>query len=467
MTDKTRDHKIFHFFAEISAVPRISGDTSPIAEYLTEFAHSRGLEYRRDSSDNVIIKKPASAGYENAPAVILQAHTDMVGDGSADALRKMRRDGVTLIDEGDFIRADDTTLGADDGFGMAYVLTLLDGEEYEHPPIEAIFTSNEEIGLLGASALDLSDINGRLMINLDSDVEGEFTAGCAGGVRLDIRLPVLREMCVGYSYNLKISGLAGGHSGMEIDKGRINAIKLAAEIIDSVDGVLATIQGGSADNAIAAFAECGFKSERKYAEICDTLSDIKKKYAKETGLSLLLTEGDDTVSLTKDRSAKILSLIEKIPSGVVEMSAETSSPLTSANQGMVSMSDMEFRLAISLRSSSDTKKEALKEEIKTLCTMLGASVKESGDYPGWEYRNQSNLREIMVETYRNIYNSEPKVINIHAGLECGIFARGLSGLDCVSIGANIKDIHTRAEKLDADSFIRVFEYLIKVLKRIN
>ncbi len=463
----TKYKNLFRYFAEVAAVPRVSGNTAPIAEYLVRFAEEHGLYAERDGADNVIIKKPASAGYEEHEPIILQGHTDMVADGDEAAIERLSSEGVELRLDGEFIRAAGTTLGADNGVAMAYMLTLLDDASLAHPAIEAVFTSNEEIGLLGAKALDTSGLAGRRMINLDSDAEGEFTVGCAGGLRMDIRLPVLRDYADGFSYRLIISGLRGGHSGTEINAGRVNAIKLCGEIMSKVGGVISSIDGGNADNAIASNCECLFTSELKYVEINDVLTEYKTKYESETGLKLILTEGDYSLPLTAEATNKVLLLIETVPSGVVKMSEEVAGAVrTSANQGIAKMYDEEFALTLSLRSSSDEEKAELRDAVTMFCSGIGAECTEHGDYPGWEYTGSSSLTERMSEMYRGMYGAEPRILEIHAGLECGIFARAIPSLDCVSIGADVFDIHTRDERLSIESFVRVWEYLCEVIRSL-
>ncbi len=463
----TKYKNLFRHFAQVAAVPRVSGNTAPIADHLVRFAEERGLTAERDSADNVIIKKPASAGYEEHEPIILQGHTDMVADGDEAAIERLCAGGVELRLDGELIRAVGTTLGADNGVAVAYMLTLLDDVSLPHPAIEAVFTSNEEIGLLGAKALDTSRLAGRRMINLDSDAEGEFTVGCAGGLRIDIRLPVLRDYADGFSYRLIISGLRGGHSGTEINDGRVNAIKLCGEIMSRIGGVISSLDGGNADNAIAANCECLFTSDLKYVEINDILTEFRAMYDNEPSLKLLLTEGDYSLPLTAEATNKVLLLIETVPSGVVKMSEEVAGAVkTSANQGIAKMHDEEFCLTLSLRSSSDDEKYELRDAVMLLCSGIGAECTEHGDYPGWEYTGTSALTEIMSRIYKSMYGVEPKILEIHAGLECGIFARAIPSLDCISIGADVFDIHTRDERLSAKSFIRVWEYLCEVIRSL-
>ncbi len=462
-----KNGKIFEFFDEISKIPRASENTSGIAAYLADFAEARGLEYIRDGADNVIIKKPATIGYEERPTIILQGHTDMVGVSEAGDFDFENR-AINIGFEGDFIFAEDTTLGADDGVAMAYMLAILDADNIPHPSIETVFTSNEEIGLLGAAALDTSSLFGRLMINIDSDVEGEFTVGCAGGIRLDIELPTKREANTARLYKLEISGLSGGHSGTEINSGHINAIKLTGEILTAVGGRISELNSGCADNAIPAEAVCIFASKMESYEISGILNKIREKYLKnERAMKFSLQDYSADTVLDKKSSDSATSLINSLPSGVVKMSESVPGAVeTSANAGIAKTDADCFRLTMSLRSSVASEKEELKEKIYNITSSYGAITSEHGEYPEWEYKEDSYLREKMLSVYKEMYGCEPKILNIHAGLECGIFARKLSGLDCISLGPDNFDIHTPKERLSIQSFIRVFEYLKKVLKEI-
>lgn len=461
----------FRFFAEISRIPRGSGNTAPIADYLVNFANARGLEVHRDAADNVVIKKPATPGLEGRPAVIFQGHTDIVAEKDEGVDIDMEKEGVRIYRDGDFLTAEGTTLGGDDGVALAYALAILDSKDIPHPDFEAVFTSDEEIGLLGATALDPSLIKGRLMINIDSDEEGIFTVGCAGGVRADISLPISREMLSGEYYAVSLSGLRGGHSGIEIDKGRTNAIKLLGELLSRLDGVrIVEISGGNADNAIPRDASAVIFSKGAITdEKARELSELVKMLAKdECDASLEISKiSSSAAALTRESSEKVISLITSEPSGVIGMSGDIEGLVeTSLNMGVVRLSETEFSLAFSLRSSVGAKKAALLQSVTEIASSHGASVSTRGDYPAWEYRRESHLRDVMCEVYEKMYGKAPKVVTIHAGLECGIFSDKLSGLDCVSIGPNNYDIHTPAERLSISSTARVWEYLLEVLKSI-
>ncbi len=467
-TDASR---VFHFFEKICSIPHTSSNTKMIADYLTDFAKSRGLWYTRDTADNVIIRKPATRGYEDRPTVILQGHTDMVADKVAGFNIDMDRDGLEIYRDGDFIRAKGTTLGGDDGIAVAYALALLDSSDIEHPEIEALLTSDEEIGLIGAAALDASVLKGRLMINIDSDEEGIFTVGCAGGVRMDIDLGVEREEKRQKNlYRISVSGLLGGHSGTEIDKNRSNAIKVLEDVIENIKGIkLIDISGGNADNAIPRFAECVIALDDANFTEKNTVQNVIDKYSEnEPDIKISIEKlSDIREAITDADTAKILNLIKKMPTGVYKMSEDIPGlPETSSNLGIIETESGRVKLCTSVRSSKNAEKQALCKKIRDISEGCGAHVCERGAYPAWEYKKDSHLCELMRRIYVDMYQKEPQIVTIHAGLECGIFSEKISGLECVSIGPDNRDIHTPDERLSISSAARVWEYLKRVLKEI-
>lgn len=458
------------FFEEISKIPHGSGNTDKIAEYLMSFATSRGLYVRRDGANNVIIKKGATEGFEGRPTVILQGHTDMVEAKKSDKTKDMTTEGLDLYIDGDLLRADGTTLGGDDGVAVAYALALLDSTDIPHPAIEAIFTSDEEIGLLGAVALDTYDIEGRVMINIDSDEEGIFTVGCAGGVRVDLNVPMRVKKTVKNATKISVSGLKGGHSGVEIHKKRENAIKILGEVLAALSEkgriCLGYIEGGNADNAIPRSAEAAVSG---YAAEAALLEEIASKYrVREPDIKIEANEITEEVSLfSEEDSARLVSLICAEPSGVIAFSEDIAGLVeTSLNLGIIKSSDTGTELAFSIRSSKGVKKEELLTRVTKIAEEHGATHSCHGAYPAWEYRPESHLCEVMCGVYEECYGKSATVVTIHAGLECGIFCDKLDGLDCVSIGPDNYDIHTTEERLSLPSFARVWEFIKKVLKSI-
>ena len=460
---------VFRFFEEISAIPHGSSNTGMIADYLAGFAEERGLEYTRDGADNVVIRKPATPGYEERPTVILQGHLDMVAEKKPGSEIDMEREGLTLYRDGDFIRAKDTTLGGDDGVAIAYALALLDSDDIPHPAIEAVITSDEEIGLLGAVALRPETVHGRLLINIDSDAEGILTVGCAGGMRSDITLTTERkdesEMCV---LTVSLGGFKGGHSGVEIDKGRVNAVMALAEVISECEGTLVSISGGNADNAIPRCAECKLVLADTTA-VGEALHKMKLKYKDiEPGITWSVTELNEPCSpMTREASERLKALLIELPTGVVAMSSDIEGLVeTSLNLGILRCDGDRAEISFSVRSAKGAKKRELGDRLKACAEKYGAAYSERGEYPAWEYKEESHLRNVMVDVYESMYGKKPEVIIIHAGLECGILSEKLPGLDCVSIGPDNFDIHTTEEHLSISSTARVWEYLKKVLKEI-
>ena len=471
INDHKSIEKVVRFFEEFSSIPHGSGNTSLIADYLVDFAKKRGLDHVRDSADNVIIRKAATKGYETRPAVIFQGHLDMVAEKKPGAEINMQTDGLTLYRDGDFLRAKDTTLGGDDGVALAYALALLDSDDIPHPDFEAVFTSDEEIGLLGAVAIDPKEIRGKLLINIDSDEEGVFTVGCAGGMRSDVTLPVTRTEAGNDAYKLKVSGFKGGHSGVEIDKGRVNANKALVEVLVGLGEIsISDIRGGNADNAIPRECECVFyANDDKSALVAELAGKVKAEYSDiEPDITVTFEKVETAkLPLTKDDSARLVSLLDKLPSGIIAMSTDVEGLVeTSLNMGILRLEDEKAEISFSVRSAKGTEKQALGDRLEAIAKEHGAAYSTRGEYPAWEYKKDSHLRDVMKKVYEDMYGTSPAIVIIHAGLECGIFSEKIEGLDCVSIGPNNYDIHTTEERLSLDSLERVWEFLLNVLKEI-
>lgn len=469
---------VFTFFEEICAIPHGSGNTAGISRYLVEFAKTRNLKYMQDEAGNVIIWKDGSFGYETKEPIMLQGHMDMVAVKKPESSIDMEREGLRLKIEGDDILAEDTSLGGDDGIAVAYELALLDSKELAHPPLECVFTVDEEIGLLGAKAIDLSHCKAKRMINLDSEEEGIFLAGCAGGMRVDCSLPIKREEVQGILCKVHIGGLLGGHSGAEIHKGRANANQLAGRFLlhakEKVSMRLLDIKGGLADNAICRETAIQILVADPFAlEMAVKEFDgfIKQEYAvKDPGIFCQLRVGEpgSYKTLTREETGKAAALIGCMPDGVQAYSGEVEGLVeTSLNMGLLSSDEEKISLGFSLRSSLDSVKYALKAKLFALTESLGGSCRVSGDYPGWAYRKDSPLRDRMAEVYKKMYAKEPKLEAIHAGLECGFFLGKIPELDCVSIGPDMKNIHTTEETMSIASVGRTWEFLCRVLREEN
>lgn len=465
--------KVFDFFEEISKIPHASSNTAPIAEYLVAFSEARGLECIRDEADNVIIKKCATAGYENRPTVIIQGHTDMVPAVDGNASFDFQTDPLQLYVDGDFLRARGTTLGADDGIAVAYALALLDSDDIPHPAIEAVFTSNEEIGLLGAGAIDGSKLNGRLLINIDSDAEGIFTVGCAGGVRCDISRSYDTVEGDGHVYSLSVSSLRGGHSGVEINKGRTNAIKTLASMLRELSDIrLISLDCGNADNAIPKDASATFISDKNLDVLLRTLTqsvqdELLAAGEMGAGIECVGIYEPSRSSISAEDTKDVISLLLDIPTGVLAMSNDIEGLVeTSENLGIASLFDGALRVTVSVRSAVGEKKREAVKNLKTIAQNYSAILTQHGEYPSWEYKRESYLRDTMCKIYEDMYKKAPRVDIIHAGLECGLLCDKIPGLDCLSLGPDNFDIHTPSERLSISSATRVWEYLLEVLKNI-
>lgn len=468
---------VFAFFEEIAQIPHGSGNTRAISDYCVEFAKLRGLFVAQDDHNNVIIKKPGTAGYEYSKPVIIQGHLDMVCEKEADCDVDFTRDGLKLYVEDDFLKAEGTTLGGDDGIAVAYALALLDAADICHPPLEVVFTVDEEVGMLGAEAIDLSIIDGRRLLNIDSDEEGYFLTSCAGGIRADCRLPVAWDTVSGQSLEVKIHGLLGGHSGGEIHKERANAVMVAGRILkafrEEVEFGLSSFVGGLMDNAIP--RECAARIVVRgeistFFALAEQWNEVlKKEYqTSDPGITVTVTAGEEgSFSVLDARSfSKVLFFLRNVPWGIQHMSMEIPGLVeTSLNPGIMKLHEDQFQLSFSLRSSVTSRKYEMLDRLVFLTEFLGGEVETSGDYPAWEYKADSPLRQLMADTYRELTGKEPVIEAIHAGLECGIFSGKLPGLDCISFGPNNYDIHTPKERLSISSTQRVWKLILEFLKR--
>ena len=466
--------EVFRFFEALCAIPHGSGNTGAISAWCAAFAQDRGLEYRRDSLNNVILIKEAAPGYEEAEPVILQGHLDMVCEKEPGCPKDLAREGLDLRVEGDFVTAEGTTLGGDDGIAVAMCLALLDGQ-FPHPRLEVVLTVDEEVGMLGAAALDVSPLRGRTLINLDSEAEGVFTVSCAGGNRTRCVLPVRRAPFPGVRLAVTVGGLAGGHSGTEIHRGRANANLLLGRVLRAAAQVsetrLTQAAGGGKDNAIptesrAVLAVSDPAAVRRALERLE--AELKREYrAADPGLSLsweeVPPEGDP---MDEDSTRRAACMLACLPNGVQAMSGDIPGLVqTSLNLGILETGPAELSACFSVRSALGSQKEALKDRLACFMEALGGRAAFSGDYPAWEYREHSPLRERMVQVFREQYGRDPKIEAIHAGVECGLLADKLPGLDCVSIGPDLLDIHTPRERMSVPSVQRTWRLLLEVLRR--
>ena len=471
-----KPESVFRYFEEICAIPHGSRNTKAISDYLVRFAQDHGFRYIQDEMNNVILFGPGTCGMEEHAPVILQGHMDMVCEKDADCPIDMATEGLDVTHDGTCVYAKGTTLGGDDGIAVAYALALLEDASIPHPPLEIIITVDEEIGLLGANGIDLSMLKGRTLINLDSEDEGIFTVSCAGGCRATLSLPVERRAVYGPCIRLSVDGLQGGHSGAEIHKNRANANKVMGEFMSRIQKLmplcLTSLSGGTKDNAIprscqATLVAMGTHLER-INEVAETLqAEIRERYDEPDALVQAFdVDALGGNSLSTESTAKVISLLCAIPNGVQAMSKDIDGLVqTSLNLGVVKLGDR-FNVTSSVRSSVNAEKEELLQQLRKLCDFYEGTYSQVGEYPAWEYRKESPLRDTMVKVYTDLYGKEPLVLAIHAGLECGLLSEKLPGLDCVSIGPQMHDIHTSREKLEIASTERTWNFLLEVLKNL-
>lgn len=467
---------VFGYFEEICAIPHGSRNTRMISDYLVHFAKTNGLRYIQDEADNVIIFGDATPGYEDHPAVILQGHMDMVCEKDADCPIDMAAEGLDVTHDGKVVFAKGTTLGADNGIAVAMGLAILADKTIPHPPIELLITSDEEIGLLGAAAVDLSELKGRALINLDSEGEGVFTVSCAGGCTATISLPVDRRAVYGPCIRLVVDGLKSGHSGADIHRNRGNANKIMGEFMSRIQKLmplcLTSLAGGAKDNVIpgscqATLVAMGINLERINTIAEELQAEIREQYDEpDASVQAFDVDALGGNSLSTESTAKVISLLCAAPNGVQAWSKDIEGLVqTSLNMGVVKLGDR-VNVTLSVRSSVNSEKLELLGQLHKLADMFEADYKEDGAYPAWEYKKESRLRDVMVSTYKAMFDRDAKVEAIHAGLECGLFTEKLPGLDCVSIGPQMYDIHTSRERLEIGSTQRTWEFLLAVLKNL-
>ncbi len=468
--------RVFYYFEQIAQIPHGSGNIRQISDYLVSCARKMDLEYVQDADGNVIIKKPAASGYEQEPVVILQGHMDMVAVKTTDSAKDMLTEGLDLAIDGDYIYAKNTTLGGDDGIALAYALAILEDKSLQHPALEVIATVDEEIGLLGAGSIDLSDLKGHRMINLDSEEEGIFWTSCAGGASTDCTLQVHRELCQGMAVQVTVDGLLGGHSGAEIHKERGNSNVIMARILYAAASqmplYLISLNGGLADNAIPRRTQAMVLLETENAEeFCSCVKQLEVQITDELGVK----DPDFFVETVKvgQRSEmavpaaevpRLLQFLVGLPGGIMAMSADVPGLVeTSLNMGVLRLEEEALHAQFSVRSSVESAKNALLQKLEAITALAGGEAKTAGEYPGWKYRVDSPLREKMIRVYQNMYGKLPKVEAIHAGLECGILGSKIEDLDCVSMGPDMFHVHTTEERLSIASTARVWEYLVQLL----
>jgi dipeptidase D len=473
---------VFKYFEDIAKIPRCSGNEKAISDYLVNFAKSKNLKVEQDNTLNVLIKKPASSGYENAPIVILQGHMDMVCDKINISQHDFKKDSIEFKIKKDMLYAKDTTLGADNGIAIAYCLSILESNIIPHPPLRVLMTTGEEIGLRGVSALNPSFLKGDFLINLDCEQEGVLFSSSAGGVRIRHYIPVtwedIEENYI--SYLIKINGLRGGHSGIDINKNRGNSNKLMGrflnDLINKIDYHLIRINGGSKRNAIPHETE---------AKILISLSDRRKLEVKinewnqilknefrisdpDISINIERIKINDIKVIKSDTLKKIINLLLILPNGAQTMSSEFQELVESSiNIGVIKTLNSGILFESSIRSNIKSLKDSILEQLRVMSGILNVSFESDLDYPEWEYQPNSKLREICRKVYKKMCKREPKITAIHAGLECGFFKKKNKNLDIVSIGPDMYDVHSPNEHISISSIERNWEYLLRILKEIT
>ncbi len=470
---------LFRFFEEICSIPHGSGNEKEISNYIVNFAKERNLEYYQDEHYNVIIKKSASHGSENKNPVMLQGHMDMVCEKIAGLEHDFTKDPLNLIVKDGILTADGTTLGADNGIAVALMLAILDDNSIKHPPLECVITTGEEVGLLGAVALDKSKISARTMINLDSEDEGVATVSCAGGFSFTAKKDILGAETEGYTLSINISGLLGGHSGLDINKERHNANILMARIISKLmketECKLVSFNGGTKDNAIPrecvskviySSKEQAEKAEKILFDFTAVLYNEVKPY--ESDFSIVANiENEKCFASNYDDAMSFINAIKLMPNGIIFRNINMGGfVVASTNVAITDFNNGKCKLIVSARSSIASIQEETKSVLYTVCETFGFEGSVYGEYPGWSYAENSPIRELFCKSYKELFDKEMKVEALHAGLECGLFSDALEGLDAIAVGPDIRACHTPDEYIPLCSVERFYKLLVYVIDKL-
>ena len=468
-----KPERVFHYFEEICNIPHPSYHEEKISAYLVEFAKAHNLEYYTDDLYNVIMIKEASEGMENVAPIILQGHMDMVAEQEPDCKKDMLTEGLDLEVVDGYVTAKGTTLGGDDGIAVAMALALLEDETLKHPRLEVIITVSEEVGMEGAAGIDVSMIQGRKLLNLDSEEEGHFLAGCAGGCRMELEYPAKKEQVKGNLVSVEINDCTGGHSGTEIDKGRANATlmvnRMLAAALEVSDVNLVDFVGGTKDNAIPRATSAKVITSAEAVKAMETeAASIKNEFAvtdPEMKIEIKI-EGDAAVDgVNAEDTKKMIQLLSCMPDGVQAMSHDIEGLVeTSLNLGILKLTDEGLNFSCALRSSVDSAKAALMRKVTMVGNAFGCKISTHGQYPAWEYKRESSFRDELVALYEEMTGDKALVETLHAGVECGLLASKLTGLDAVSIGPEMHDIHTPKERLGIASTERIYNYVRRVIE---
>ena len=472
-----KPERVFYHFEEISKIPRESYHEKAISDYLVEFGKKLNLETYQDKYYNVVLRRKATPGYENAPGIVIQGHMDMVCEKESDSNHDFKKDPIDLIVDGNRLRANKTTLGGDNGIAIAMGMAILEDESIKCGTIELLATTSEEIDLNGALSLEPNVLKGKMLINIDSEDEGVITVGSAGGVEIDILLPIEKETLTDVNlYTLSLEKLQGGHSGVEINQKRGNANKILSEVLHNLKTLtnysLVEVFGGSKDNAIPRSGKVVLASSKDIKDIISKVADeVKAKYVSfepEMSFTLEATTAKEVSVLSKKTLDSYIKTIEEIPTGVNTWMKEYPEIVESSdNLAIVKTLDENINIIVSLRSSDPEVLKELKDKIASILKENNASFEFSAGYPEWKFRAESKLREKALEVYKKLYNKDMKVEVIHAGLECGAISQNYPDIDFISVGPNLRDVHTPSEYLEIDSTERVYNYVVELINSLN
>lgn len=483
MTSVLKDLKpanVFQYFEEISNIPRGSGNEKAISDYMVSFAKAHDLWVMQDEVNNVYIKKPATPGYEGLPTVMIQGHLDMVCEKNKDTVHDFEKEGLKLKIDGDFIRAEGTTLGADNGIAIAYQMAILSDATLQHPALEILMTTAEETGMFGVAGMHPEYLEGKVFLNLDTDIEGEFLVSCAGGARAAITLPVKKQDLKDVvTYRITINQLLGGHSGADIHRERANANVLIGRMLNDVSKqvpfTLVEVAGGSKDNVITREAEAVIAIEAQRVSALETAlaalgETYKSEYtAQDPNLSMKWESVSGAAqSLDKESTEKVIELLMALPYGVMGYSMQIEGLVeTSLNIGVIKIEGETFKVTIALRSSVPSKKQWLIDKLQITCKQIGANCEISGQYPAWTYAKNSRIRELASEVYEKMFEQKPEIKAIHAGLECGFILEKLPHLDMIAFGPNVYDIHSPEERASISSMAKIYGFLVTLLEEMK
>ncbi len=477
MYSGVKNKKVFEYFEALTKIPHGSGNMEAISDYCMEFAKAHSLEAYKDEACNVIIYKSASGGCETKEPIILQGHLDMVCQKDEGKEIDFEKDGLTIFRDGDFIKADGTTLGADNGIAVAMVLAILDDESLMHPPIEAVFTTDEEIGMVGALKLDFKKLHAKRMINIDSEDAKKVTVSCAGGSDFSVSIPLERTKAEGEAVRLCVKGLMGGHSGVEINSGRVNANVLMGRILAELKNALGieiiSIDGGDKGNAIpvSCSARLIVKDKNSFQKALDECKKAIENEIKERESGLVIEaeysgRAEEEV-VASDVAQKLIYILLRTPNGVVGMSSEIENLVeTSLNLGIVKTEKDFMKMLYTLRSNKSHSLTELSQKLEEFFEIIPCEIAKSGHYPPWEYKKDSLLRDLYIKEYSQKIGYAPETESIHAGLECGVFASAIEDFDCISIGPELYDIHTTKERLSVSSTDSIYDIVVSLLGKL-